>query len=48
MNQTSQTDMGRGHGPEPAPQAAYRSKVWGLIDNEFPEEGGLFRYNRRR
>lgn len=30
--------MGRGHGPEPAPQAAYRSKVWGLIDNEFPEE----------
>lgn len=30
--------MGRGHGPEPAPQAAYRSKVWGLIENEFPEE----------
>lgn len=38
MNQPSQTDMERGNGPEPAPQAAYRSKMWGLIDGEFSED----------
>ena len=48
MSQTSQTDMGRGHGPELAPQAAYQSKVWGLIGNKLPEEGDSpDTYNRR-
>lgn len=30
--------MDQGHGPEPSPRAAYRHKIWGLIDNEFPQD----------
>lgn len=30
--------MEREHGPETSPPAAYRSKMWGLIDNEFPQD----------
>lgn len=30
--------MEQEHGPKPSPPAAYRSKMWGLIDNEFPQD----------
>lgn len=30
--------MEQEHGTEPSPPAAYRSKMWGLIDNESPQD----------